>query len=75
MLRHGFRPKGGFVAAIDERIFPSLTKSRLSVLTGWDRWFGYYLLADTAATDAFLREKFGMYARSMRSSKELHRRS
>jgi len=56
IVHYGFRLKGEYIPPVtDESIYPSLVCRQISILTGWNRWFGYYLLADAEATDAFCR--------------------
>lgn len=56
MFRYGFLRWGiWFPPILDEGIYPSFRRWEKRILAGWDNWFGYYLLADNAESDVFLR--------------------
>lgn len=55
--KYGFRRSGRMVApGSDDAIYPDFVRDNQRILSGWDNWFGFDLLADDVQTDAFLRE-------------------
>ena len=60
--RHGFIRFGfGVPAYGDEAIYPSFVRWRTTIVAGWDNWSGYYLLANSARADRFLRGFFAKH--------------
>ncbi len=62
MFRYGFWRSGVCVPGIasDEVIHLDFVRHNKRILSGWDNWSGYYLLAGNPETDQWLR---GFYAR------------
>ena len=55
-IRYGFYRWGVCIPAVtDDAIHPSFIRFNQCILTGWDNWMGYYLLAENEETDSFLR--------------------
>jgi len=56
MFRYGFWRWGTYVPPItDEAIYPDFIRGKKRILTGWDNWVGYDLLANDPESDRFLR--------------------
>lgn len=54
-FRYRFRRQGRRILAWDDAIHPDFVRANLRILSSWDNWFGYSLLADDPETDAFLK--------------------
>jgi len=52
----GFTRTGATIEAAGEGIVPSFARADVVLAAGWDEWAGDYLLADSAAGDAILRD-------------------
>ncbi|WP_165228358.1 hypothetical protein [Aquisphaera insulae] len=58
-LLHGLRRSGRSVESPDAVLLPDLVGNGIRLLTGWDHWSGYSLLAVDQAVDDMLRRLSG----------------
>lgn len=54
----GFIRHGETAAGLDEGVSPSFLRAELKISSGWDSWSGSYLLANSDAGDAILRQLY-----------------